>query len=169
MPGPIVLSLFAAAVLACTAYWTRHDRIWLRWTTRLALAGVLLALLLPADAIAQISDWVWSLLPGFKESDPRQAGSGAGHVVMFTVIGFLFGRLRPVIGWPSLAVFLTALVVLTEALQHLSPGRHPSLLDVGFNTTGVILGLGLLAAARALGVAPEPATLPSPHASDRSL
>lgn len=169
MPGPILLFLFTAAVLACTAYWTRSDRVLLRWTTRFALTGVLMALLLPADTIGQMSAWVWSLLPEFGDSPPGQTGSGIGHVVMFTVIGFLFGRLRPVIGWPSLAVFLTVLVVLTEVLQHLSPGRHPSLLDVGFNTTGVVLGLGLLAAARALGVAPGAPTLQPSHPSDSRL
>lgn len=154
MLGPALLLLFASTALAFTVYWTQRDHSLLRWATRLALTGLLLALLLPAATIHEITTWLRALFAGLDDTAPSQVGPGLGHVLMFTVVGFLFGRLRPVIGWLRLAAFLAALVVLTEVLQHLSPGRHPSLMDVGLNTAGVLIGLTLLAAARRLGWPP---------------
>ncbi len=154
MLGPALLMLFAATSLAVAVYWTQRDHSLLRWATRLALTGLLLALLLPADAIHTLANWFWALFSVADEKPPGQVGAGLGHVLMFTAVGFLFGRLRPVIGWLRLGAFLAALVVLTEVLQHLSPGRHPSLMDVGLNTAGVLLGLTLLAAVRRLGWPP---------------
>lgn len=110
--------------------------------------------LLPGDSSGALSEWVRSLLGSFLP--PAQApGSGhflrkLAHFTEFACLGALLVWLHGMLGRKAastaalalLGGFLTACV--DETIQLFSPGRGPSLKDVGIDTAGAATGIFLL-------------------------
>ncbi|MCC5888484.1 MAG: VanZ family protein [Gammaproteobacteria bacterium] len=151
MIGFAVLVLFAAGVLLCVGLWTRHDGWLLRAATLLMVAVLLLGMLLPASAIDVLREAVMGLFGDWVEDAPGPSKAIWAHLMLFTATGLLVGRLRQHFGWGRVLGFLLVLAVMTEAMQFFSPGRHPSLMDVGANLLGISVGLALLATLMWLG------------------
>lgn len=152
MMGPLLTGLFAAGVLLCAWVWTRRDAVPLRWSTRLVVGVLLAAMLVPGEAVAAATSWLRAY---FGDPEPVLSHAEAAawiHVLLFAVVAFLLARLRRPIGWAPLAAFLGLLAASTEALQHFSPGRDPSLLDVGLNLAGACTGVALLLMLSRLGL-----------------
>ena len=110
--------------------------------------------LLPASVSGAISQWVGSLLGSLLESLGGEELQGDGplrklaHFLEFTSLGLLLGwrwSISRKNKW-ILPAFLSgaSVAIVDELLQHLSPGRAPRILDVGIDTLGVVLGIGLL-------------------------
>ena len=118
------------------------------------LAFIWVNSLLPATVSAAFSRWVKALL-GFVLSGVGADFQGEGpirklaHFLEFCSFGLLLGwriSMDQVKKW-ILPTFVLGVSVASvdELLQHLSPGRAPQITDVGIDTSGVILGIGLLA------------------------
>lgn len=110
--------------------------------------------LLPASVSGAISQWVGSLLGSLLESLGGEELQGDGplrklaHFLEFTSLGLLLGwrwSISRENKW-ILPAFLSgaSVAIVDELLQKFSPGRAPRILDVGIDTAGVILGIGLL-------------------------
>ena len=109
--------------------------------------------MLPASASSALSRWLRDLL-GMVSQGSAQMGEGLlrklAHFGEFCLLGvclsWLLGMLRSRLS--QIAVMAVAGGVLTacvdEAIQSLSPGRNPSLADVGIDTAGTVLGVILL-------------------------
>ena len=109
--------------------------------------------LLPASVSGALSQWLRALL-GFTAQGSAEAGEGLlrklAHFSEFSllgaVLGWLYGMLLakpfPVAGASIACGILTACV--DETLQGFSPGRNPSLTDVGIDTAGAAAGIALL-------------------------
>lgn len=151
MVASVMLLLFAAAVLLCVGRWTRRDGLLLRAATLLMLAVLLLGMLLPAKGVDVLRDAVVGLLGSVAVELPGPSMAVWAHLVLFTAIGLLLGRLRQHFGWGRVLSFLMGLAVMTEAMQFFAPGRYPSWFDVGTNLLGIAAGLALLAGLMALG------------------
>jgi len=107
--------------------------------------------LLPGEVSGAFSDWVKrvleALLPG---GAAGPAGGGllrkAAHFTEFTALGmclgWLFGMLRKRAAWPLVCGVLAACA--DETIQRFVPGRGPSIRDVGIDSCGVAVGMGLL-------------------------
>jgi len=78
----------------------------------------------------------------------------AGHMFVFGVLAVLLWRAlaAAALRWPMLwAWVLAALYAASDEFhQSFTAGRHPSPVDVAIDCAGALIGLGLLAAARAL-------------------
>lgn len=109
--------------------------------------------LLPASISGAFSRWVKELL-GFVLDSLGEESQGEGplrklaHFWEFCSFGVLLGWRISITRknkWilPTLALGVSAACV-DELLQHLSPGRAPRILDVGIDTSGLLLGIGLL-------------------------
>ncbi len=109
--------------------------------------------LLPATVSGAISGWVKEmlglLLDGF---GPEVQGEGPlrklAHFLEFCSFGLLLGwriSMDRKNKWilPTLSLGVSVACV-DELLQHLSPGRAPRITDVGIDTSGLLLGIGLL-------------------------
>ena len=111
--------------------------------------------LLPASVSAAFSRWVKELLgfllEGLSGEQVQAEGSlrKLAHFLEFTSFGLLLGW-RLSMGrknkWilPTLGLGVSVACV-DELLQHFSPGRAPRITDVGIDTAGIVLGIGLLA------------------------
>ena len=64
---------------------------------------------------------------------------GGAHVFLFSLLS-VFSALG--FGWIGIGV-ATVWTVIDEATKPLIPGRHFSVLDVGLNLIGVVVGIGL--------------------------
>ena len=135
-----------------------------RTPTRMALCIGMLAVnllfiwgnsLMPARVSELLSGWVHRvlslILPGSMEG---ATGHGLlrklAHFSEFCALGALLGWLFAMLlkkTWafalPSLACGCLAACV-DELLQHLSAGRNPSITDVGIDSAGVLVGIGML-------------------------
>lgn len=111
--------------------------------------------LMPASVSGAISQWVRDLISLVFQGD-EVGGEGDGflrkiaHFSEFCCLGVCLSWLTGMFAntvWrsimPSLACGFTA-ACADEALQHLSPGRAPRLMDVGIDTAGVAVGIALL-------------------------
>ncbi len=112
------------------------------WTVRTALGAY--ALLLAAG----------SLLPSGSEAiggwEPPISATLQNllHVPAYLGLSFLtLSALGPTAGWPSIALAALAAVAYGGALEWLQatviPGRFGTVMDLLFNTAGVLAGLGL--------------------------
>lgn len=109
--------------------------------------------LLPASASGALSRWVRDLL-GFTSQGSAEAGVGVlrkiAHFLEFSLLGAVLGWLYAMLLQRQLIVAAASLLCgivtacVDEMLQGLSPGRNPSLIDVGIDTTGAAVGVGLL-------------------------
>ena len=108
--------------------------------------------LLPASVSSAISGWVKELL-GFVLGG-LGTGQGEGpirklaHFLEFTSLGLLLGwriSMDRIKKW-ILPTFLSGVSVacVDETLQRFTPGRSPQITDVGIDTAGLLLGIGLL-------------------------
>ena len=105
--------------------------------------------MLPAPVSAALSGWVrrgLRFLSGGNGDTPLRK---LAHLLEFAVLGltlcwvlYLPGARKRSFALPSL---LGGIVVgcVDEAIQKMVPGRGPSLLDVGIDTLGTMLGVGL--------------------------
>lgn len=88
----------------------------------------------------------WSQRLGLPPGSFFKAGHVMGYVLWVLlwsgVISEGYRRPLPRGVLPWLPVLLFLLVAVPEALQNLNPGRHPCWLDVGYNGTGALIGLG---------------------------
>jgi len=110
--------------------------------------------LLPASVSAAFSRWVKALL-GFVLDGLGADIQGEGplrklaHFLEFTSFGLLLGwriSLNRKNKWILPTFWLgVSVACVDELLQHLSPGRAPRITDVGIDTSGVVLGISLLA------------------------
>lgn len=110
--------------------------------------------LLPASVSGAISQWVGSLLGSLLEGLGGEGIQGDGplrklaHFLEFTSLGLLLGwrwSISRKNKWILPALLSGASVAFVdEMLQHLSPGRAPRIMDVGIDTAGAVLGIGLL-------------------------
>ena len=109
--------------------------------------------LLPASVSGAISSWVKGLLEIFVGGDGTPSeGDGLlrklAHFMEFASLGLLLGwrwsfSRKNMWILPTFVSGVSAACV-DELLQHFSPGRAPRILDVGIDTLGVVLGIGLL-------------------------
>ena len=109
--------------------------------------------LLPASVSSAISGWVKELL-GFVFGGIGTGIHGEGpirklaHFLEFTSFGLLLGwrismdRVKKWILPTTLSGVSVACV--DETLQRFTPGRSPQITDVGIDTAGLLLGIGLL-------------------------
>jgi VanZ family protein len=88
---------------------------------------------MPGKVKAEIEGHFWSALPW----------SGMAHFVLFCAIAAVpvYGR-GPKVFWAAMLVGLL-LAVGTEALQHLVPGRYPTVRDVLIDLAGALAGCAL--------------------------
>ena len=109
--------------------------------------------LLPASISSAFSQWVKGLL-GFLLGGIGGQIEGEGplrklaHFLEFTSFGFLLGwriSMDRKNKWILPTLLSGASVAcVDELLQHFSPGRSPQITDVAIDTSGVMLGIGLL-------------------------
>lgn len=151
MIGTAILVAFAAGVLVCVGLWTRDEQLPWRCATLLMLALLLAGMLLPADGIVMLRDWVAGVFGEWEVDAPGPSADLWAHSVLFAVTGLMVGRLKQRYGWARVLGCLLALAVMTEVVQFASPGRQPSWLDVGANMLGLSVGLALLAGLMAVG------------------
>lgn len=107
--------------------------------------------LLPGEISGRISDWVKEMISAILSLEGTgEAGGGLlrklAHFTEFALLGmclsWLFGMLEK---HPALALFCgAAAACVDETIQRFVPDRGPSLKDVGIDTCGVIVGMGLL-------------------------
>lgn len=111
--------------------------------------------MLPASVSGALSAWLKDLLSAiFPGGGGQQQGDGLlrkiAHFCEFMALGVLFGCLygmlrEKILGTVTLSLacgFIVACV--DETIQIFSPGRGPSFLDVGLDTCGAAVGIGLL-------------------------
>ena len=113
--------------------------------------------LMPGEISGAISQWVKDLIFGlFPGGSDPQEGHGLlrklAHFTEFTSLGMCLCWMIAMLGkrpWLSLiGGFLVACV--DETIQHFIPDRGPSFRDVMIDTSGVVLGIGLLLAGYAI-------------------
>jgi len=106
-----------------------------------------LVVLRPSEAALVSLANSWSQQLGLPPGSLAKIAHVAGYVLwVFLLCGVIGGGYRqplPRSFLPWLPVLLFLLVAVPEGLQRLNAERHPSWMDVGFNTIGVIIGLGL--------------------------
>ena len=111
--------------------------------------------LLPGEISGEISGWIHILIQGIFPGN-GEIGGGHGllrklaHFSEFCALGmvlsWLFAMLKEkkwAFLWPSLACGCLAACV-DETIQRFVPDRGPSIKDVGIDSAGVLLGIGLL-------------------------
>ncbi len=105
----------------------------------------LLVMLKPSDAPLVALANSWSQLLGLPPGSLSKMAHVAGYVVWVILwCGVIAGGyLRPLprAFLPWLLVLLLLMLAIPEGLQRLNPERHPSWMDVGFNTIGAVIGL----------------------------
>lgn len=107
--------------------------------------------LLPGEISGALSDWVKDLLHAILPGGASTGASGGllrkiAHFTEFALLGavlsWLFGMLKK---HPALALFCgAAAACVDETIQRFVPDRRPSLIDVGIDTCGVVVGIAIL-------------------------
>jgi len=72
-------------------------------------------------------------------------GGPAEHVLAYTGTAFFVAAAYGARRWLGIAIGLIGYAGVLEVLQHLSPGRTPSVRDFACSASGVLLGLALFA------------------------
>lgn len=111
--------------------------------------------MLPGTVSGALSDWLREVLASILPGGAINASGGgllrkAAHFSEFACLGALLtwrlamtgGKTFPASGKALLLALGTACV--DEAIQIFSPGRNPSPIDVGIDTCGAAVGIGLL-------------------------
>ena len=140
MIGLAVIVASSTGFLLFAWWWSRGHSPMLRWQTAAALALLLVGMLLPADVIDSGKIWAAGLWRDFGSQGADLPAPAIAHVVLFALAAFLLTLLRRTERLLPMAVFLVMLAATTEVLQHFSPGRQPSWLDVGLNLAGAAAG-----------------------------
>lgn len=125
----------------------------------LLLIAVVLAFIwgnstLNAEQSSAISDWVGRFLSALFPGNLGQEGSGRGllrklaHFSEFACLGSLLCWLTGMLNRKNPLAVLGGFSVacIDECIQIFSPGRNPSLVDVGIDTAGAAVGVVLLLA-----------------------
>ena len=111
--------------------------------------------LLPGEISGMLSKWVHTLVSWIFPNGPEESqGHGLlrklAHFSEFCALGVLLSWLFAMLKdkkwtfvWPSLACGCLAACV-DETIQRFVPDRGPSIKDVGIDSAGVLLGIGLL-------------------------
>ena len=111
--------------------------------------------LLPGEVSGALSKWVHTLISlifpnGGEDSQGHGLLRKLAHFSEFCALGvllsWLFAMLKEkkwAFAWPSLACGCLAACV-DETIQRFVPDRGPSIKDVGIDSAGVLLGIGLL-------------------------
>ena len=108
--------------------------------------------LINADLSGSLSQWVRDMLGTVAGEMPGQSDGvlrKLAHFLEFCSLGFLLSwqlamrkeKIRALV-LPS-AVLGCLAACVDEMLQHFSPGRAPRLTDVGIDTAGVLVGIGI--------------------------
>lgn len=114
--------------------------------------------LLPGSVSGAISGWVRDVLAAIfsrGSSDP-DSGHGLlrklGHFTEFACLGGLLTWLLAMVQKPGILALLCGFLVASvdETIQRFVPGRGPSFTDVLIDTSGAILGIGLVLAGYAI-------------------
>ena len=132
-----------------------------RTKPRLITAFTLLVLLLgfiwgnsamPGQTSGQLSGWVGdflqSILPfldlgtGLGKTILRKLAHFSEFAALGICLGWIFGMLKPSFPLPWLCG--TAVACVDEIIQIFSPGRYPSIVDVGIDSAGVLTGVSVL-------------------------
>ena len=123
-----------------------------KWLTALLLCFIWGNSLLPGEVSGAISDWVKQILALILPGDLPGVTTGGGllrkiaHFTEFAALGAVLswrlGMLEKRKIWPLLWGFGAACV--DETIQMFVPDRGPSVTDVGIDTCGVAVGMGLL-------------------------
>lgn len=129
-----------------------------QWKVRICILLLILNLcfiwgnsMLPAEESQAISDWVEEILPDLTQvADAEEEGFSLyrkiAHLTEFTVLGALLSWLAMLLQkkhkWMLVWGMLTA--CMDETIQMFVPDRGPSILDVGIDVCGVLLGMVLL-------------------------
>ena len=113
--------------------------------------------LLPGRVSGALSDWVKDMLsmlfPGDK---PASTGGGLlrkiAHLSEFTALGMCLCWLTGMLKKHPLLALLSGMAAacVDETIQRFVPDRGPSILDVGIDTCGVILGILILLTGHAI-------------------
>lgn len=110
---------------------------------------------LPASASGALSAWLKDLLAAiFPSAGGQTQGDGllrkVAHFTEFLALGVLFsclyGMYRKKL-WEAVTLSLACgfiVACVDETIQIFSPGRNPSLFDVGIDTCGATVGISLL-------------------------
>lgn len=108
--------------------------------------------LLPGSVSGAISHWVRDVLSFLFHKDPSDPDSGHGllrklaHFTEFACLGALFAWLLGMHRKPVLLALACGFAVacVDETIQRFVPDRGPSFRDVLIDTSGALLGIGLL-------------------------
>jgi ABC-type phosphate/phosphonate transport system permease subunit len=106
------------------------------------LIGLLVVVMLSSSELALLrSDhpWLSHFLSRLERMWP--GGPDMDHVVLFAWLALSWRLLMPRMRWWHVALALSGLALLTEAMQFMSHGRTPLWSDVGANLIGMVLGL----------------------------
>ena len=108
--------------------------------------------LLPGTVSGAISHWVRDVIAYIFQRDPSETDSGHGllrkmaHFTEFACLGallaWLFGMLRKPFVFAIFCGF--AVACMDETIQRFVPDRGPSFRDVLVDTSGALIGIGLL-------------------------
>lgn len=108
--------------------------------------------LLPGSVSGAISHWVRDVLAYIFQREPSGSDSGHGllrklaHFTEFACLGalftWLFGMLRKPLPVALPCGFLIACI--DETIQRFVPGRGPAFKDVLIDTSGALVGIGML-------------------------
>lgn len=126
--------------------------------TALTLAFIWGNSLLPAEASRALSTWLRDLLaPLFGgEASPGTESVGHGllrkvaHFTEFCWLGLCLSWLMHMLRTKKTEVFLfaaaagVAVACIDEGIQFFVPGRGPGWMDVGIDTAGLLLGIGVI-------------------------
>lgn len=89
----------------------------------------------------------WSCKLGLPPHTLFKVGHVCGYMLwVFLWCGVLSGGYRaplPKYAWIWLPIGIFVLAAVPEWLQSFNPKRHPAWLDVGYNTAGALIGLGI--------------------------
>ena len=107
--------------------------------------------LLPGEVSGALSDWVKELISVIFPGDGMESSGGgflrkAAHFLEFASLGALLSWRMSLAGkkeWYALLCGVPAACV-DETIQRFVPDRGPSLMDVGIDTCGVLVGMILL-------------------------
>ena len=125
--------------------------------TVLALVFIWGNSLLPADDSRALSTWVRNLLaPLFDGESSGEVSVGHGwlrkvaHFTEFCWLGLCLSWLTHMTRTKQWEIFLSAaaagvaVACIDECIQIFVPGRGPGLMDVGIDTAGLLLGIGVI-------------------------
>jgi VanZ family protein len=147
----LLFVLLAALAWLALGFWlTRPVPTAWRWTIRLVLAGVLVALLMPASAVGQVLNLLQSVFAPVAEVSEAAGADWVVHFLLFALLSTLLFAHRRDLSPLALGLGLVVFGAITEGLQLLVDGRHGSLDDVLANSLGVLAG-ALLALGLGMG------------------